>query len=53
MVGFDATGPVVDIDWMDDLTFATCSPDRQIYVHKVLKEGPIMHFRGHTVSSFP
>lgn len=40
--------PIMDVDWSDDNTFATCSSDKLIYVCKVGSPQPIGKFEGHT-----
>ncbi|KAL6623915.1 WD40 repeat-like protein [Neocallimastix californiae] len=40
-------GPVLEVDWKDDITFATCSIDKQIYVCKLGSPEPIIQFSGH------
>ncbi|KAJ3085296.1 hypothetical protein HK102_000131 [Quaeritorhiza haematococci] len=39
--------PTLDLDWRDDITFATCSTDRQIYVCQLGSPEPLKHFSGH------
>eukprot|EP00794_Sanderia_malayensis_P010827 gene10827-11979_t len=41
-------GPVVDVDWQNNSTFATCSTDKTISVCKVGLEKPIKTFTSHT-----
>ena len=43
------TGPVLEVDWKDDTTFATCSTDRQIFVCQLGSPEPIIQFSGHEV----
>ena len=41
--------PTLDVDWKDDLTFATCSTDKCIYVCQLGSLEPLRHFSGHQV----
>ncbi len=41
------TAPTLDVDWRTDLSFATCSTDKNIYVCKIDEENPLKVFRGH------
>jgi transducin (beta)-like 1 len=45
--------PVLDVDWKDDVTFATSSGDKQIHVCQLGVTEPIKTFVGHTVSVVP
>jgi transducin (beta)-like 1 len=40
----------MDLDWLDNSTFASCSSDKSIYVYKVGSSKPIKTFLGHTVN---
>jgi len=40
-------GPILDVDWKDDITFATCSTDKQIYVCQLGSPEPLKQFTGH------
>ncbi|CAM9201813.1 unnamed protein product [Laminaria digitata] len=40
--------PTLDVDWKDDLTFATCSTDKAIHTCVVGEEYPRQTFTGHT-----
>ncbi|RWS01878.1 F-box-like/WD repeat-containing protein TBL1X [Dinothrombium tinctorium] len=42
------SGPVVDVDWQSDESFASCSSDGRIHVCKVGCDRPIKTFREHT-----
>lgn len=44
------SAPVLDVDWRDADTFATCSSDMAIYVCKVSSPSPVAtrHLQGHT-----
>lgn len=44
------TVAILDVDWMDSRTFASCSSDRTIYVCRVGQEKPLMKWSGHEVS---
>ncbi|KAK4527381.1 hypothetical protein GAYE_SCF39G5303 [Galdieria yellowstonensis] len=41
------SGPVLDVDWRDDTSFASCSTDKTIYVCRVDEEAPLRVFHGH------
>jgi transducin (beta)-like 1 len=41
------TAPTLDVDWRDDVSFATCSTDKMIYVCEYGKNKPIKCFSGH------
>eukprot|EP01086_Lenisia_limosa_P012433 TRINITY_DN4076_c0_g1_i1.p1 TRINITY_DN4076_c0_g1~~TRINITY_DN4076_c0_g1_i1.p1 ORF type:complete len:460 (+),score=60.27 TRINITY_DN4076_c0_g1_i1:113-1492(+) len=40
-------GPVMDVSWRNNDTFATASTDKVIYMCKVGEKFPIMQYRGH------
>ncbi|KAF9438692.1 hypothetical protein BGZ76_005835 [Entomortierella beljakovae] len=42
------TGAVLDVDWLDNTTFATSSSDRKVYVCRVDSTKPLKVFEGHT-----
>jgi len=42
------SAPTLDVDWRDDVSFATCSTDKMIYVCEVGRPRPIRGFHGHT-----
>ncbi|KAJ6232880.1 f-box-like/wd repeat-containing protein tbl1xr1 [Anaeramoeba flamelloides] len=42
------SSPVLDIDWMDNTTFASCGSDNNIYVCRFGETQPIATFLGHT-----
>lgn len=44
---FHELAPVLDIDWKDDITFATCSHDKTIYVCQLGSPVPLKDFVGH------
>ncbi|KAI8346554.1 WD40-repeat-containing domain protein [Mortierella sp. GBAus27b] len=41
------TGAVLDVDWLDNSTFATSSSDGKVYVAKVDSIDPLKVFEGH------
>eukprot|EP00871_Galdieria_phlegrea_P003935 jgi/Galph1/4542/GphlegSOOS_G3181.1 len=41
------TGPILDVDWRDDTSFASCSTDKTIYVCRVDEDAPLRVFHGH------
>jgi transducin (beta)-like 1 len=41
------TAPTLDVDWKNDVCFATCSTDKMIYVCELGKTRPIKCFQGH------
>ena len=41
------SAPSLDVDWSDDVTFASCSTDASIYVCRVGETSPIRCYRGH------
>ncbi|KAI5655229.1 hypothetical protein M9H77_32416 [Catharanthus roseus] len=41
------TAPTLDVDWRNNVSFATCSTDNMIYVCKVGENRPIKTFAGH------
>lgn len=42
--------PALDVDWRNNVSFATCSTDSMIFVCKVGDNRPIKTFAGHQVS---
>lgn len=42
------SAPVLDVAWKDDVTFATCSTDKNIFVCQVGSTKPVCKFSGHT-----
>ncbi|ESN91742.1 hypothetical protein HELRODRAFT_185199 [Helobdella robusta] len=40
--------PALDVDWKDNMTFASCSTDQCIHVCKLGTDKPIKTFQGHT-----
>ncbi|KAF5942929.1 hypothetical protein HYC85_020571 [Camellia sinensis] len=45
------SAPTLDVDWRNNVSFATCSTDHMIYVCKVGENRPIKTFSGHQVGS--
>ncbi|KAF7824656.1 WD40 repeat-containing protein HOS15-like [Senna tora] len=41
------SGPILDVDWLNNESFATCSKDTFIYVCKIGKNQPLRAFAGH------
>ncbi len=41
------TAPALDVDWKDDVTFASCSTDKTVAICKVGSSAPLHEFRGH------
>lgn len=41
------TGPTLDVDWRNNVSFATCSTDKMIHVCKIGEYRPIKTFSGH------
>jgi len=41
------SGPILDVDWCNNVSFATCSTDKMIYVCKFGENRPIKTFFGH------
>ncbi|CAN1310331.1 WD40 repeat-containing protein HOS15 [Linum perenne] len=41
------TGPILDVDWRNNVSFATSSTDNMIYVCKVGETRPVKTFAGH------
>jgi hypothetical protein len=41
------TAPALDVDWKDDLTFASCSTDKTVLICKVGVNAPLHRFVGH------
>uniref|UniRef100_A0A7S2R2C7 Anaphase-promoting complex subunit 4 WD40 domain-containing protein n=1 Tax=Eucampia antarctica TaxID=49252 RepID=A0A7S2R2C7_9STRA len=39
--------PALDVDWKDDLTFASCSTDKTVHVCRVGQQRPIVTYSGH------
>eukprot|EP00168_Porphyra_purpurea_P008598 TRINITY_DN2096_c0_g1_i1.p1 TRINITY_DN2096_c0_g1~~TRINITY_DN2096_c0_g1_i1.p1 ORF type:complete len:373 (+),score=141.81 TRINITY_DN2096_c0_g1_i1:38-1120(+) len=39
--------PTVDVDWRDDVSFASCSTDKMIYVCALGADTPVRTFEGH------
>jgi transducin (beta)-like 1 len=46
------TAPILDVDWRDDTTFATCSNDKHIFVCQLGSLAPLVQFTGHKVCFF-
>lgn len=45
-------GPTLDVDWRNNVSFATSSTDNMIYVCKIGETRPIKTFAGHQVPFF-
>lgn len=45
-------GPTLDVDWRNNVSFATSSTDNMIYVCKIGENRPIKTFAGHQVCSW-
>ncbi|KAK6116269.1 hypothetical protein DH2020_049991 [Rehmannia glutinosa] len=43
------SAPALDVDWRNNVSFATCSTDSMIYVCKVGENRPIKTFAGHQI----
>jgi transducin (beta)-like 1 len=41
-------GPVLDVDWKDNTTFASCSTDKTVHIYNVNSSVPIKVYAGHT-----
>ncbi|KAL6073861.1 Transducin (beta)-like 1 X-linked receptor 1, variant 2 [Balamuthia mandrillaris] len=41
------SAPTLDVDWKNDICFATCSTDKMIYVCELGKTRPLKCFQGH------
>lgn len=41
------TAPALDVDWKDDITFASCSTDKTVAICQVGSSSPLHEFRGH------
>ncbi|XP_061371346.1 WD40 repeat-containing protein HOS15-like isoform X2 [Gastrolobium bilobum] len=41
------SAPTLDVDWRNNVSFATCSTDKMIYVCKIGENRPIKTFSGH------
>lgn len=39
--------PTLDVDWRDDISFASCSTDKMIYLCSLEEVGPIRAYEGH------
>lgn len=46
-------GPTLDVDWRNNVSFATSSTDNMIYVCKIGETRPIKTFAGHQVPFTP
>jgi len=44
-----SAAPTLDVDWRNNVSFATCSTDNMIYVCKLGENRPIKTFSGHQV----
>lgn len=45
----DYAAPTLDVDWRNNVSFATCSTDKMIYVCKLGEGRPVKAFQGHQV----
>jgi len=43
----DHEAPVLDVDWRDDTTFASCSTDKTVNIYRVGEIKPVKVYRGH------
>ena len=43
----DHEAPALDVDWKDDVTFASCSTDRTVHIYNVNENAPLKVYRGH------
>lgn len=43
----DHTAPALDVDWKDDVTFASCSTDRTVHICRVGTSKPLKVYSGH------
>ena len=53
MMLFLHLGPTLDVDWRNNVSFATSSTDNMIFVCKIGETRPIKTFAGHQVPFFP
>lgn len=44
------SAPTLDVDWRNNVSFATCSTDNMIFVCKVGENRPVKTFTGHQVN---
>ncbi|KAI8377737.1 WD40-repeat-containing domain protein [Radiomyces spectabilis] len=44
---FELHTPILDVDWMDNSTFASCSSDKTIYICRVGQTKPLKKWVGH------
>ncbi len=44
----DHQAPALDVDWKDDVTFASCSTDKTVHICRVGEERPLKTYTGHT-----
>jgi transducin (beta)-like 1 len=44
----DHQAPALDVDWKDDITFASCSTDKTVNICRVGLPRPLNTYRGHT-----
>ncbi|KAL8234037.1 hypothetical protein R6Q59_020137 [Mikania micrantha] len=51
MMKMKETTPTLDVDWRNNVSFATCSNDNMIYVCKVGENRPVKTFVGHQIWS--
>jgi transducin (beta)-like 1 len=43
----DHEAPALDVDWKDNITFASCSTDRTVHIYRVDTNTPLKIYRGH------
>ena len=46
------TAASLDVEWLNENIFASCSTDSHIYVYKTSSSDPIRSYKGHTVIFF-
>ena len=42
------SAPALDVDWKDDITFASCSTDKCVHICQVGRQEPLKTYQGHT-----
>lgn len=43
----DHEAPALDVDWRDNMTFASCSTDKTVHIYRIGQEKPLKVYRGH------
>lgn len=43
----DHEAPALDVDWKDNVTFASCSTDRTVHIYNINRDTPIKVYSGH------